>query len=310
MITTYKIFEKTQNQKFEIPEQIRKYYIIEGDMSNTKNWRSTKYFMRFNLYDQFKESAKEIRYVLISLDSNHIIPINENDEHRTGYEVLHDVFYDKYKVPREKYISVCTWGTHYIYEIESEKERQEMVLSIKKFLDYGGNPKLQIHYNGGKDSDYKQYLLTAEQFIATEGRYENYMKELVGGKKISDVGKEFIGILKEFNDLWLKYIELTSNVGRTDYVEKEIYEVIDRLLSFIFHNKYTYKLVEKVLYPFFDKLSKSKNGIEEIGKNMLSHNGLKNTVHILLKDPKNQDCKDFFWNTKKAMEEFNKLSAM
>lgn len=310
MIIEYKIFEQTQTQKFEIPEQIRKYYVIEGDMSNTKNWRSTKYFQPFTLYDKYKESALGIRYVLISLDSNHIIPINMNDEHQRGYDVLYNVFYDKYKVPREKYISVCTWGNHYIYEMESEKEREEQVLSIKKFLEYGGNPKLQLHCDGGKESGYKKYLMTAEQFIATDGRYETYKKKLVGGPEISIVGKGFIELLKEFNRLWLKYIDIKDNVGRTEYVEKEINEVIDTLQTFLFTNHYTYKLVEDVLYPFFDKLSKVQNDTEGIGKVMLSHNGIKNTVHILLKEPKNQECKDFFWNVKKAREEFDRLSSM
>jgi hypothetical protein len=310
MIILYKIFEDTQTQKFEIPEQIRKYYVIEGNMSNSKNWKSTKYFQPFTLYDQYKESALGIRYVLISLDSNHIIPINMNDEHQRGFDVLYNVFYDKYKVPREKYISVCTWGNHYIYEMENEKERQEQVLSIKKFLEYGGNPKLQLHCDGGKESGYKKYIMTAEQFVLTEGRYETYMKKLVGGKEISNVGKQFIEILEEFNKLWLKYVDIKTNVGRTQYVENEIDELIDRLQTFIFHYEYTYKLVESVLYPFFDKLSKVKNNTEGIGKIMLSHNGIKNNVHILLKDPKNQDCKDFFWNVKKAKEEFDRLSVM
>jgi hypothetical protein len=305
MITNYKIFEETQIQKFEIPKQIKKFYIIEGDMSNAKNWKSTKYFNPFNLDEKYRKSALGIRYVLISTDTNHIIPINMNDEHHRGLDVLYDVFYDEYKVPQENYLPVDSWGTSYIYNIDNEKERNDNLIVFQKFLNYGGNPNAKIHFEATVESDYKPYEMTIEQFLITDGLYKNYMKKLVGGENISSVGKELIQIIEDFTNLWLKYTEISDRMGITKGIEKRIFELIETLQTFLFCNEHTYKFIEDISNQFYNNLS--KKDIEEIGKTMLSHDGLKNKIHIKLKNP-DKNVKTFFWNTEKAKEEFNRLS--
>lgn len=308
MITSYKIFEDTQNQKFEIPEQIRKYYVTEGDMSNAKNWKSTKYFRPFTLRDQYKESALGIRYVLISTDTNHIIPINMNDEHHKGLDVLYDVFYEKYDVTEENYLPADSWRTSYIYNIDDEKERKDNLIVFQKFLDYGGNPKLKVHFEATVESDYKPYEMTVEQFLLTGGLYKDYMKKLVSGKEISPFGIDFIKILEELTVLWNKY------VTEAEYMKKEISDKIilsvDKLFTLVFMNRNNFDLIKELDDLFLGKLSKakSKKDIEEIGSLLFSHNGIKNFIHIKLKDPKNKEVKKIFWNVNKAKIEFDRLS--
>ena len=304
MITTYKLFEENQIKEFSIPEQIEKFYIIEGDMSNTKNWRTTKYFNEFTLRDEFKESAKQIRYVLISLDSNHIIPINTNDEHQVGYDVLHGVFYPKYKVPYENYVSVCTWGTHYIYHLKDDKKQQLDV--IQKFLDYGGDPNLNIRIYAtvaGEDD----YEMTAQEFIDNKGDYHLYKKKIIDSGEMSPNGKKFIKILEDFSKLWLNYINTKS--VRTEIIEKKIIDKADQM--YFFFLRVNDQLMKELYSNFYKGL---KNAIalsdtKKIGDLFLEHNGIKNTIHIKLKKVvPGKDVVDFFWNTEKALKEFERLS--
>ena len=315
IITSYKLFESTQTQKFEIPEQIRKYYVIEGDMSNSKNWKSTKYFSPFVLGDENKESGLGIRYVLISLDSNHIIPINMNDEHRIGYEVLYDVFYDKYKVPHEKYVSICTWGNHYVWNLSQEKKEQ--VGAIKKYLDYGGNPDLIIHVRTG-NSDV-QYDIPASGFVEFEGNLEEFKKKILNEDKISPKGEKLISILSRLSELWRDYMfnetEEENIIKQTKFkwnIEKEIVPAADSLYSFIIMNDREYPILKDLYDKFAKKLKTAIDdfNVDKIGDIVFTHNGLKNDIHIQLKQPNNKKMKDFFWNVKKARTEFDRLSSM
>lgn len=314
MITNYKIFEDTQIRKFEIPEQIRKYYVIEGDMSNSKNWKSTKYFQPFTLYDKYKESGLGIRYILISLNSNHIIPINMNDEHQTGYDVLYNVFYDKYKVPREKYISVCSWGNHYIWNMREEKQQQLQALT--KFLEYGGNPNLNVNIRGGNSNE-PDYEMTASAFVEFDGNLEEFKKKTISDGKISPKGEEFISFLSKLGQLWRDYTiteREEENEKRRELKMKKIGEQIipitDDLYSFIFMNYRDSELLKEVYSKFYSKLKDAvdKLDVNKVGDVLFTHNGIKNFIHIQLKEPRNKYVKEFFWNVKKAKIEFDRLS--
>lgn len=304
MITTYKLFENNQIKNFSIPEQIEKFYIIEGDMSNTKNWKSTKYFNDFTLKDEYRESGKEIRYVLISLDSNHIIPINTNDEHQVGYDVLHGVFYPKYKVSYEDYISVCTWGTHYIYHLNEDKKKQ--LAAIQKFLDYGGDPDLNIRIYAtisGEDD----YEMSAQEFIDNKGDYHSYKKKIIESGEMSSNGKKFIKLIENFSELWLKYINFKSI--RNEIITKKIVDKAEQI--YFFFLKVNDQLIKELYSNFYKGLKKAiaLSDVEQIGLLVLGHNGIKNFVHIKLKKGKiNKEVINFFWNIKKAKKEFDRLS--
>ena len=307
MITKLKLFEQTQNQKFEIPEQIREYYIIDGDMSNTKNWKSTKYFLPFNSYEKYRESSLGIRYVLISLDSNHIIPINMNDEHQIGYDVLYSVFYDKYKVPRENYVSICTWGNHYL-----KNEFDDQFKAIKKFLDYGGDPNLNINIRGSNVGE-EDYEMPALAFIEHNGNFDEFKKKTVDNGKISPKGQELINFLSKLSELWTNYIlaERDDSFIKKEYIGEQIVPLVDEFNTFIFMNDRNYKLLKDIYSKFSKKLKEliDSANVDKIGEILFTHNGIKNYIHIKLKEPKNKEVKELFWNVKKARMEFDRLSS-
>lgn len=313
MITEYKIFEQTQTQKFEIPEQIRKFYIIEGDMSNSRDWKTTKYFLPFVMEEEYRKSALGIRYILISLDSNHIIPININDEHRVGYDVLINVFYEKYKIEKERYVSVCTWGNHYVYNIDSEpNEKSKQLTVLKKYLEYGGNPNLPICVRlSGGNGGYEMPLL---EFIKYEGDLKKFKKDTLSENKISPKGLEFINLLTQLNSLWIDYrnAEMDSNFVKQTYIGKKIIPLADEIIGFICMQDRDFKLLKLVYDKFYKELNKfESDDVDKVGKicdTLFTHNGIKNFIHLKLKEPKNKDVEEFFWNVKKAKIEFDRLS--
>ena len=311
MITKFKIFEDNQAQKFEIPEQIRKYYVIEGDMSNIRSWRTTKFFYKYVLTDDMKEESKYIRYVLISLDSNHIIPINMNDEHKVGYDVLWNVFYDKYKVPEENYVSICTWGNHYIYHIYDKEEKEQQLAAIKKYLEYGGDPKLKIHFYGTEESNRDDYEMTAEQFVQTEGSYKEFQKIMNSGQ-LSDNGQILIDYLEKLSIHWTNYIKAEREVNdkKMEYIKKQFIQLSSELNTFIWRHDRLYSFLKDISSKFERKMNElnNKQDMNGLGMVLFSHSGLKNYIHIKLKEPRNKETKEFFWNVKKAKIEFDRLS--
>ncbi len=312
MIIKYKLFENLQTQKFSIPKQIEQYYIIEGDMSNARNWKSTKSFLSVEYSNNNSRTFEEslgIRYIMISLDSNNIVPICMNDEHRTGYEVLYDVYFKKYKIPKEKYISICSWGETYVYEMDIPKQRENFLQAFKKFVEYGGNPKLNIYFYGTKDSNFKPYRMSIEKFLKTDGTYDSYLSEIVNSGEISDEGKNLINIFDQLSDLLSQYEMMKREVGRTKYIEKEIINYTGDLTDFFFWHHNTYKLVGDIHDKFFSQLSSSKrsNDIDKISWLLFNHDGIKNAFHIKIKES-SPDAKILFWNLEKINSEFIRIN--
>ncbi len=51
------------------------------------------------------------------------------------------------------------------------------------------------------------------------------------------------------------------------------------------------------------------NNINKLQELIFSHNGIENYIHIKLKE-KDKNAKEFFWDIKKALIEFNRLSSL
>ena len=235
-----------------------------------------------------------------------------NDEHRIGYEVLYDIFYDKYKVPIENYISICTWGNHYIYHIDESKEKDGQLKAIKKFLEYGGDPNLKIIFYGTEESKRNDYEMTAEEFILTEGSYKEFQTKVVNSGKISNKGQELINFLSKLTELWTNYIlaERDDSFIKKEYIGKQIIPLAEEFTTFILMNDRNCKLLKDTYSKFYQKLKDSVESanVNKIGEILFTHNGIKNYIHIKLKEPRNKEVKELFWNVKKAKMEFDKLS--
>lgn len=281
--------------KFIIPKQIESLYKIEGELANSRNWKA-KIVEANSAGKGIKKGMWDtVRYVMISLDSNNIIPIAISDEHHVGYDVL-GTFYSKYKVPREDYVSVCSWGNHYIYQ----NDKEEQLKALKKYLELGGNPNLAVQY--ADDYSNKTHVGTAYGFVNSKG-----MLEIVPGK-IAPLGKKLItlwesiivGLVKErderiFADCW-KLIELIE--GNVYY----FFSLIDGQVSEVMNDL-------KTKISGYEK-AKDYDGLENY---LLSFNGLKNQMHNNLRkkmDSGERDLIKLFGDVKLAKIEFDRLGTI
>ena len=124
-------YYKEAKEQFIIPEKIQKNFEITGDMSNAKNWKAKILAANSATKGQKIGQWDQVRYILIGLKTNNIIPIAIADEHRTGYDVLQEYYYKKKLVPKDDYISVCSWGNEYFYPENQEYTKQKLEAYIR-----------------------------------------------------------------------------------------------------------------------------------------------------------------------------------
>jgi hypothetical protein len=179
---------------------------------------------------------------------------------------------------------------------------------FRKYLDYGGNPNLKIHFYATEESNRDDYKMTVEQFIKTEGSYKsfkiNYMKN-----NLSIEGKELIQFLTDLTKLYNTYI----TTQRKELVSDNLLKLSQKFSKFI-GDTYFYgrnRMMVDVYFKFYENMRKyiADNDLKSLTDLIFSHNGIKNYIHIKIKE-KNKDAENLFWDLKKADIEFKKLSNM
>ena len=314
--------------KFTIPKEIQHLYKIEGDFSNIDEWSGeiVNYFSveHFNDHyrkgktgEQIKEDESRIGYVMISLDSNNIIPITRYDEHQTGYEALDEYYYDKYHVKQENYISIFVLG-HQIFYYPNRYDNnrigyEDHIKAMQKYIEYGGdkNNEIVIADHTGND-DNNSAMMTAEEFI----KYNGEIKEAIAqSRDVSYFGNKLIEDLTEISDMFSQY-HLEPIKQNEKYIRR-LYEKCDNfafLLSNLKNNlpKSTNTILSKSYDKLSDLLYKNKDKditpaiIEQIEQAMFSFSGVKNVLHINLKQG-NKDLAKIFFNNDEALKLFNQI---
>ncbi len=189
--------KKIISTKFDIPEKIpTDLFQIEGDFSKVKQWKAKTLLANSG---GKKGAWDRVRYVMISLKDNTIIPIAISDEHQTGYELMWNFYSKKYGITVNQYYSLCSWGNHYIY---SKDELKGCAIAGEKYIKWGGNPKLEVNINEQVFNksmivplkDIVKYKANPEKLIPLYGEVKN---------KILPFGKEFLkqwqNLSKSFN---------------------------------------------------------------------------------------------------------------
>lgn len=218
--------------RFAIPPKIAKNFQIVGDMGNTENWKAKILLANSASEEQKKGQWDEVGYVMISLDSNLIIPIARADEHQTGYELLHDYYFAKNLVPVEKYVSVWTSGNNYIYP----RSANDQLKALIKFRQYGGKNNV---LEGASEN--RAYRSTIDDFIQGKG------STLVDKAQLSPLGKFVMSSLESIINAWnakdnkifsmaynfLKWIDINSlpMSKAFDFSNDEIKKIMDGLLQ-------------------------------------------------------------------------------
>jgi len=310
-------------QKFSIPDEIKHLYKIVGDFSDIRGWRGEilnewpenykEYFSPQHIEgkteSEVRDMESKIGYVMISTESNHIIPITRFDEHQQGYEALEYIVYDKYHVKQEDYVSVWIIGNNYIY---SEKEIPSFLIAAKKYIEYGGDKNNLIYIAG--DGTIGKYVITIGEFVERDGDYKIVLTDKENN--VSYLGKRFINKLTELSDLFSEYHLNPMKQGNQKFIET-IWNSTDRFLEELSELKrtmdYNGGLLKQINNAgFTDFFFKHKDSVitddilMDLERKLFSFAGVKNVIHRGLKQG-SEELKRYFFNLELALEMFNQI---
>jgi hypothetical protein len=326
-MSVLKYLQEALNQKkqsFVIPESIASNFKIVGGLDNYKNWK-VKVLMANSAKEGVKKGQWENPgYVMISLDSNNIIPIARSDEHQTGYDLLEDYYYKKKLIKRENYISIYGIGNTYLYGdglgvSDNSKDDMLKIEGFKRWLSYGGlNNPVQNPYSTPR------YIGDMEDVINNNGKFE-----IIKGK-IHNNGSKIIDALEYISREYLKFVNLDQDgkEPREEDVDKLIEYTIDFLSKFKDFNSPIGELVFYDVYGMLDRNDPDKyirslttalqrHNWKTVGDIILSSNGVKNKLHNAIRSFKDKEYKKLngngekyvaiFGDLEKAFLEFNRL---
>lgn len=288
---------------FTIPEKLKKYQDIEGDISNVSEWR-TQIILNNNSGKGLKRGDYDkVGYIMINHNTSDIIPISRSDEHHRGDDLLFH-FFEKKLINNVNYTPIFSLGNNYVYcdgynIKKDEKEVKEYLNVVKKFLSYGGkNLPLTIISR-------KNYKIDFNLFVKLDGDLSNIKEYIESEGELTDNAESLIFYLEQIALMYRAY-----RLGEDKKLTPKI--ILDKADKFF--NGY-YKILNKIDFMNTFRIQKNIDkaivtfDVELLAKTLFTHNGLKNTIHIMLKE-KDQKLKPFFGNLEIALEKFNQLSAI
>jgi len=276
---------------FTIPKAIARNFKISGDLSKVDQWKAK--VVQGNSGKLRVGKWDEVGYVLISISSNHIIPVSRNDEHRSGYEVLWEHYFKKNLIPQERFIPIFAFGQNYV----SPQQAEEQVEAFRRYRFYGGRNSI-IHGT----NENRHYIANIDDYIQGKG------KLYVDKAKLSPVGQFIIskleaiakGVLEKRKDVFSTAYDFIQWIGENDIA-------LCTVLKFSVDDpeKWQAEVLKAEAGEDFDGLSQL----------FFSFYGIKNKIHNRLRDGVNggnqyeiEDLRNFWGNLDVAIGEFQRLS--
>lgn len=299
IVKTFEQFTDNQNNiKFKIPSEIEQLYDISGDLSNAKNWKA-KIITANSGGDKKKGAWDSVGYVMISLTTNYIIPIARADEHRLGYETL-EYLIKKYKIKNLNYQHIYVSDDSIVYGGEYHDDEYN---ALKKAYEYGLKDILIKQYGGDR------YDMSIEEYLKYNGDFNKAIATSKEKKIVSNDGQKFINKLSKIVDLFERYD--ISMLHQNHKFEETIVDECKDLKKMIILNSKLWDIFrsgsnknQKLFRDFCDSVE--VGNISKIKHTLLYTDGIKNTIHNLLrKDDKN--IEKFFWSNEGALEQFNAM---
>lgn len=257
---------------FTIPKRIAKYYHISGSLRNVDQWEAQ--IILGNSLSDYKGLKigdwEDIGYVMVSVDSNIIIPVSRSDEHQNGYELLY-YFLEKGWIPDENYFPINPSGNNYV----NPKAKEKAIIAFEKFRSYGGR-NLPVQNTQTRDN----MRVNIDTYIKLNGdvRYEK--------NKLADGGKQLLKMFIDTEQLYRQYRQKSEKGMRTDMIEKKIYKNLYAILNFCRKEWYYTDFNEDTIKNYEDRIidfegeSKLQSAIVLI----FGQYGLKKAIHNQLRD--------------------------
>lgn len=295
----YNLYKLSRSDvKFSIPPKIAKNFVISGNISNADNWKA-KIILGNSMSDDMKVGQMDdIGYIMISLDSNTIVPVARSDEHQMGYELLHH-YIEKNKIPDERYVAIYKDGHNYIYA----KQANEQKTALTKFRQYGGPDAI---IEGSYDLAWMK--TTIDDFISGKKPNLVYRKgELTPAiKKIISWIENILLLSREKNKQ--AFAEAYSFVKFLKSNRPALFKIFDSG-SFGILDVATEKILKAEAEENFSGLEQAIFGYPGIKNHF--HQSIRNTIRSIESGKKGyyeEEIERFFGDLKLADAEFNRLT--
>lgn len=315
-----------ESSVFKIPERLdSSNYKISSSLKDVEKWKA-KTIVANN--GGTKGKFQSVGYVAINVKTNEIIPISRDDEHQTGYDLLHH-FQSKGYIDRVSDWQTVFWGNNYTYY--PSKEKKTWVDVINKWFKYGGADTQLISSGYGSEP---QFNVSFSQFLKYKGTPPESM---LGTREIPAPAKALISVLERLANMFKQqHLRMRENPR----VFKEAYKLSRILnkgpirmvifnLTYPLHGDKDWSSVEN-MEEDFDKAVKQADASQDYTKlenAIFSFNAPKNLIHSGLKyylenykkfmaDEHPYSKRDLvaiegvFGDLEYAVEQFNKLSSI
>ena len=277
--------------KFRIPPKIAKNYLISGDLSNVANWKAKIILCNSGSKGKKVGQWDEVGYVLISLDSDFIVPVARADEHWQGHELFRKLS-ENNMVPDEDFVSVYVTGNNYVYKDQDQK----FLAAMKKYVAYGGK-------NGIIEGDYgsnRMYMADVASYIAGEGSLK------VDKGQISVIAQSI-------------FQYLTDILQKVQAKNPSVFRAAHSFTCWMYDRWPVLKMVDLNsmgldLRTAIDN-AEAKQDFHEIERLFFAHKGVKSQLHMTIRgyldgsqsEYAKEETEKFWGNVEKANIEINRL---
>ena len=264
--------ESYQRESIKLPTAIESNFQITDSLKDVKNWKAKLVLLNSKHGDSQLEVGDfdEVGYVAVGLKTGTIVPIARQDEHQTGYELIH-YYKEKKMIPNDTYITIFTIGNNYTYG--DEKENQLQIQALKTLLDNGLNPNLMIYkYN-------KTGVSTIGDYVADGGFKPNEPKRL------NKIGAKVIDMLEESAVAYRRFLDKENSL-----TEKKFVQTGQSFIDFL--NENSLMAIDLGAIKRWSKVRRRDYEVEELANELFSHDGIKNNIHQKARDMVKNGTKD------------------
>ena len=300
-----KEFYKDKSFDESIPFKIKDDLDIGKDIASLREWKA-RIKIGNNVGSNNSPQLGDwdfVRYVLVGVKTNTILPVARGDEHHQGLDLAHE-YQEKGLIPEDVYIALSE-GDNYIYNHDSEEDIQLYRNAIELWLKYKGDNAILYFTELRVKVDFRTFIRETKS-----GKVIDYLRSLEkqSQEELLPIGKK---IIKLFGELSLEFNKKLSN---KPFKEDRIYNKALELAHILEDSFYDSKLntaIEAI------KSAENSLDLQKMEEAIFSFDGAKNVIHIKLKKLLEEERllgidKEFpavFGSLKVALEKMDGLSS-
>jgi hypothetical protein len=251
--------KKQSKPTVNIPVKYLPFVDGSGDLGNVKNWK-----VQVQMGNSVGRGEPDVGgwgkvgYVFINPTTGEVVPVARSDEHRAGWDLMHELNGKKVVKNLKDFNNIYIHGTH-VYTGEDYDAYRKM---FQFWLDHGGEDIKVELYRSGRGGN-ETFLGTLSDFIAE--------KDFTPKKNvISKPGKELIAALESFAKMVTQALKNPRMEDQAVKLAQRVLDVLKRYRVIGVGGADEITAVEQAI---------ASGDFQKIQDAVLGFNGLKNAMH-------------------------------